>query len=116
MWLLSKSHIWGFLCGAVIKNPPANAGDTRDTDLILGLGRFPRGRNGNPLQYPCLGNLTDRGAWWATVHGVQRAGHNLGTKTQLIYLWVFLVQNTFFPLLQGCSPAGVVQKALIPRD
>ena len=116
MWLLSKSHIWGFLCGAVIKNLPAHAGDPGDTDLILGLGRFPRGGSGNPLQYPCLGNLTDRGAWWATVHGVQRAGHNLGTKTQLIYLWVFLVQNTFFPLLQGCSPTGVVQKALIPRD
>ena len=76
MWLLRKSHTWGFLCGAVGKNPPANAGDTGDAALILGLGIFPRGGNGNPLQYSCLGNLIDRGAWWATVHGVQRAGHS----------------------------------------
>ena len=53
MWLLSKSHTWGFLCGAVVKNPPANAGDTGDAALILGLGIFPRGGNGNPLQYSC---------------------------------------------------------------
>ena len=46
---------------------PANAGDT---GLIPGLGRFPGEGNGNPLQYSCLGNLTDRGAWRARVHGV----------------------------------------------
>ena len=54
----------------VVKNPPANAGDVRDAGLIPGLGRPPGGGNGNPLQYSCLGNPTDRGARWATVHGV----------------------------------------------
>ena len=51
------------------KNPPANAADTRDSGLIPGSGISPRGRNGNPLQYACLGNPLDREAWQATVHG-----------------------------------------------
>ena len=53
----------------VVKNLPANAGDVRDVGLIPGLGRYPR-EHGNPLQYSCLENPMDRGAWWATVHGV----------------------------------------------
>ena len=44
--------------------------NTGDESSILGLGRFPGGGNGNPLQYSCLGNPMDRGAWWITVHGV----------------------------------------------
>ena len=51
--------------GSVVKNPPANAGDVGS---ILGSGRFPREESGNPLQYSCLGNPRDRGAWRATVH------------------------------------------------
>ena len=54
----------------VVKNLPVNAGDTRDAGLISELGRPPGGRHGNPLQYSCLENPIDRGAWWATVHGV----------------------------------------------
>ena len=46
-----------------VKNPPANAGDISDAGLIPGLGRSPEGGNGNPLQYSCLQNPTDRGAW-----------------------------------------------------
>ena len=53
----------------VVENPPANAGDIRD-GLIPGLRRPHGGGNGNPLQYSCLENTMDRGAWWATVHGV----------------------------------------------
>ena len=53
--------------GSAVKNPPANAGDP---DLIPELGRSPGEGNGNPLQYSCLGNPIDRGAWWAAVHGV----------------------------------------------
>ena len=58
--------------GSVVKNPPANAGDTGDTGLIPGLGISPGERNGNSLQYSCLENLMDRGAWWATVHQVKK--------------------------------------------
>ena len=50
----------------VIKNPPANAGGTRDTGSIPGSGRSPGGGLGNPLQYSCLENPMDRGAWQAT--------------------------------------------------
>ena len=57
----------------VVKNPRANAGDTRDVCSIPGLGRSPGGRNGNPLQYTCLENPMDRGAWWAIVHGVAKS-------------------------------------------
>ena len=49
--------------GAVVKNPPANAGDVRDMGSIPGLERSPREGNGAPLQYICLENTTDRGAW-----------------------------------------------------
>ena len=62
----AKSQLPG--CSAV-KNPPANAGDV---GLIPGLGRSPGEGNGNPLQYSCLENPMDRGAWWATVHGVTK--------------------------------------------
>ena len=54
----------------VVKNPPANAGDAKGADSIPGSGRSPGEGNGNPLQYSCLENSMDRGAWWATVHGV----------------------------------------------
>ena len=57
----------------VVKNPPANAGDVRDAGSISGLGRFPEGEHGNPLQYSCLENPMDRGTWWATVHGVAKS-------------------------------------------
>ena len=60
----------GFPGGTVVKNMPANAGDTRDVGSIPGLGRSPGGGNGNRLQYFCMGNSMDRGAWRATVPGV----------------------------------------------
>ena len=52
----------------VVKNPPANTGDIRDSGSIPGSGRFPGGGPGNPLQYSCLENPMDRGAWQATAH------------------------------------------------
>ena len=58
------------LKGLVVKNPPANAGDIGDANSIPGLGRFPGGGNGNPLQYSCLENPMDRGAWWPIAHKI----------------------------------------------
>ena len=52
----------------VVKNPPANTRDVRDMGLIPGSGRSPGGGHDNPLQYSCLENPMDKGAWWATVH------------------------------------------------
>ena len=58
----------------VVKNLPVNEGDARDTGSIPGLGRSPGKGNGNPVQYSCLENSMDRGAWQATVHGAAKSG------------------------------------------
>ena len=63
----------GFPCGAVARNPPANAADTRDAGSTPGLGRSPGVGNSNLLQFSCLKNPLDRGAWWATVHRVTKS-------------------------------------------
>ena len=68
--------------GTVVKNLPANAGDARDTGLIPGWGRPPGGKNGNPLQYSCLENPMDKGAWWATVHRVTKSWTQLSAHIQ----------------------------------
>ena len=60
----------GFPGGSVVKDPPESAGDLGS---IPGSGRSPGGGNGNPLQYSCLENAMDRGAWQATVHGVSKS-------------------------------------------
>jgi len=60
----------GFPGSSVVKNLSVNAGDMGS---IPDPGRSPGGGNGNPLQYSCLGNLMDRGAWWATVHGIAKS-------------------------------------------
>ena len=57
----------------MVKNLPNNAGDAKDVGLIPGSGRSPGVGNGNPLQYSCLENSMDRGAWWATVHGAAKS-------------------------------------------
>ena len=57
----------------VVKNPPAYSGEARDVGSISGSGRSPGVRNDNPLQYFCLENPMDRGAWWARVHGVAKS-------------------------------------------
>ena len=59
--------------GAMVKNPPADAGDPRDLGSITGSGRFPAERNGNPSQYSCLENSTARGSWQITVHGITKS-------------------------------------------
>ena len=77
MCIPELSWPWGFIRAShvalVVKKLPVNAGDTRDASLIPRLGRSPREGNGNPLQYSCLENLMDRGAWQATVHRVAKS-------------------------------------------
>ena len=70
----------------VVKNLPtnANAGDVRDTGLILGLGRSPGEGNGNPLQYSCLESPMDREAWWATVHRLAESDMTEATEQALM--------------------------------
>ena len=77
--------------GASGKEPTANAGDVRDMDLIPGSVKSPGGGHGNPPQYSCLENTTDRGAWQAIVHGVTKSWTRLKrlcmhTRTLLLFL------------------------------
>ena len=74
-WFISRA---GLPCGSVVKNPPANVGDAGS---IPGLGRSPRGGNGNPLQYSCLEKTQGLGgAWWATVCGVANSWTRLNNS------------------------------------
>ena len=66
----------------MVKNLPANAGDTGHVDSTPGLGRSPGGGNGNSLQYSCLESPMDRGAWQATVHGVAKSQAYLSHQAQ----------------------------------
>ena len=72
----------GFPSGTVVKNLPANAGDTGDMVLTPGSGRSPGEGNDNPLQYSCLENSMDREAWPATVHGIAKSWPQLSRHTK----------------------------------
>ena len=69
---------WASQVALVVKNPPANAGDAGDAGLIPGWRRSPGEGHDNPLQYSCLENPMDRGAWRPTVHGVTKSQTRLG--------------------------------------
>ena len=66
----------------VVRNPPANAGDAGAVGSIPGSARSPGGGNANPLQYSCLENLMNRGAWWSTAHGVANSSTRMSTHTK----------------------------------
>ena len=70
------THLWASQVVLAVKNLAANAGDIRDKGLIPGLGRSPGGGHSKLLQYSCLENPMDRGAWWATVHRLQIVRHD----------------------------------------
>ena len=80
----------------VVKNPPANARDVGDVGSIHGLGRSPGGGHGNPLQYSCLENPMDTGAWWSVVHRVAKS------QRRLKRLSMHCTSDSFFDH-QGCS-------------
>ena len=96
--------IWGFSGGSIVKNPPANAEDTRYTGSIPGLGRSPGVGNGNPLQYSCLENSVDRGAWQATVHKVRKSQTRLSTTPRPEWK------------LSSCLCEAVAAEAVVPPD
>ena len=73
IFFLLKSDLPDFPGTSAGRESAYNAGDLGS---IPGLGRYPGERHGNPLQYSCLENTMDRGAWWATVHWVAKGGHD----------------------------------------
>ena len=101
----------------LVKNLPANAGEAGS---IPGLGRSPAGGDGNPLEYSCLENPMDRGAWWATVHGVTQSRTRLRDWAPIHAHETF--KSKFFALLclfifaygSSVAPASFVQKTIFP--
>ena len=81
--LTAASYTGLFPGGTVLKKPPAHGGDARDAGSIPGLGRSPGVGKGNPLQYACMKNSTDRGAWQATVHGVKMSQTRLSKQATI---------------------------------
>ena len=71
---------WASLLAHLVKNPPVDAGDAKDSGSIPGLGRSPGEGNGYPLQYSCLQNPMNGGAWWTVVIQSQRVGHDWETE------------------------------------
>ena len=94
----------GFPGGSSGRESACNAGAPGDTGLISGSGRSPGGGNGNLLQYSCLGNSMDRGAWWATVHGAAKSRTQLKQFSAQHACKFFLVAcGIYFPE-QGLNP------------
>ena len=91
----------------MVKNLPASAGDVKDSGLILGLERSPRGGNDYPLQYFCLRNPMDRRAWWATVHGVAKKSDTTEhTHTHCIFFF------RSFSIIGHCKLLSIVPCAV----
>ena len=97
----------------MVKNPPANAGDT---GVVPWPERSPGEGSGNPLQYSCLGNPVDRGAWWPTIDGLTKeVGYNLATKRQQLNKAVvgppkFKRAEKQKPLLYGREQSGIARE------
>ena len=103
----------GFPGGSVVKNPHAKAGDTRDLGSIPGSGKSLGGGNGDPLQYPWLGNSMDRGAWPNSSWGLKRVRHilaatqqqpqNFRTKVFFFFFLIFSFLKAITTLLNNTS-------------
>ena len=84
---LCNINMDGFTGGSLVKNPPVNAGDSGHVGSTSGLRRSPGEGHGNLLQYSCLENPTNRGAWCATVHGVDKSWTQLNERALMCMTW-----------------------------
>ena len=109
-WLLWIVLQWASQVALVVKNPPGNAGEVRHVGSISELGRSPGEGNGNPLQSSCLENHMDRGAWWATVHGVAKSQTQL--KLLSMYLFFLFFIYYFFYFLNFIFKLYIIELAL----
>jgi len=89
----------------VVKSSPANAGDITDVGLNPGLGRSPGGGHCNPLQYSCLENPMDRGAWWAMVHRVSKSRTRLKQLSMHACTWIR--EGSSWPKLKREEVVGI---------
>ena len=95
---------------SVSKESACNAGDLGS---VPGSGRFPGEGNGNPLRYSCLENPMDRVAWQATVHGVERVGHNLATKPPPPFVVVMYSFRNFDHIIRFLQPSRTVEDLIM---
>ena len=102
------SVLEGFPSGLVVKNPPANAGDTRDSSLIPESGRSSGEGNGNPLQDSCLENSMNRGVWKATVHRMAKSQTQLSDWT---YTLLRFYSYSFYWMLREKSSGCISSKS-----
>ena len=112
MCFLGLKGWWASQVVQLVKNLPANAGDTRDVGLTPGSGRSPGEGNGNPLQYSCLEHSMDRRAWWATIHGAAKTQLSTHTHTHTKggwSLWLECLGRGLFSC--PCSPSGTANTA-----
>ena len=96
--VFTSIYLSGFSGSSVVKNLPANAGNTGVAGLIPGLGRSSGGRNGNPLQFSCLENPMDRGAWWPVVCGVAKNWIQLRTYRLNTRAWEWICEDSWLIL------------------
>ena len=101
----------GFPGGSVVKYLPTSGRDTGDIGSVLGSGRSRGGGHGNPLQYSCLENPMDRGAWWATVHGVAKSR----TQRQLS-AHAYDIMHSWFPWLKVVGVWGRRELFCLPQQ
>ena len=90
----------------LVKNLPANAGDKRDTSSIPGLGRYPGEGNDNLFCVFCLGNPMDRGAWWATAHGVTKSQTQLSHFSFFLSFFLFFLSSFYRKRQDKCHTAS----------
>ena len=74
----------------MVKHPPGNVGDI-NSGSVLGSGRYPGGGHDNPLQYSCLENSMDKGAWEATIQGVTKSQTKLSTVVLYFFIFLFII-------------------------
>ena len=91
--IINLHTFWPISVALVVKNQPVNVGVVRDMSSIPGSGRPPGGGHGNPLQYSCLKNPTDRGAWGATVHGVAQSRTRLKRQHACMHACILLIKE-----------------------
>ena len=101
------SWLGAYQVSLVVKNPLANARDIRNTGSIPGSGRFPGEGHGSPLQYSCLENPMDRGAWWATVQAVAQSWIPL--KRLISHSWLSLGER-YWDVEKAKEPTQVLSR------
>ena len=102
----------------MVKNPPANASKGRNVGLIPGWGRSPGEGHSNPLQYSCMENPIDKGAWWASVYGVAQSRTQLKRLSSSSSIEIFsnYLWNSFLCKLRGCVCACVLSRLVVSHS